>query len=87
MTAKVVKLKTKIQHGSETVAVLEFQPLKAKHLRKMPMNPGLSDMLNLAGDLCAQPPSVMDELSAEDTAAVLEVVGGFFGSFQPTGAK
>lgn len=83
----VVKLKQPIQFGSEQIHVLEFQTLKAKHLRKMPAQPGISDMLDLAGVLCAQPPSVMDELSAEDTAAVMELVGGFFAGFGGTGGK
>jgi len=76
--ANIIKLKEPIQFGYETIRVLEFETMKAKHLRKMPAKPSMDDMLNLAGVLCGQPPSVMDELGMEDTQAVMDLVGGFF---------
>jgi hypothetical protein len=76
--AKIIKLKEPIQFGSETIGVLEFQDMKAKHLRKISAKPSMDDLLNLAGVLCGQPPSVIDELGMEDTQAVMELVGGFF---------
>lgn len=75
---KVIKLKEPVQAGSETISVLEFEVMKAKHLRKMAAKPTIDDLLNLAGKLCNQPPSVIDELGMDDTQAVMELVSGFF---------
>lgn len=76
--AKIIKLKEPIHFGSDTISVLEFEDMKAKHLRKMSAKPSMDDLLNLAGVLCNQPPSVIDELGMEDTQAVMELVSGFF---------
>jgi hypothetical protein len=74
----VVKLKEPIAFGSETITELRLRKPKAKDFRRMPMTPGVGDLLDLAGQLSAQPKPVIDELGAEDLMEVLECVGGFF---------
>lgn len=76
-----------IQQGSETIKELEFRKPKAKDLRKLPVNAGTGDILDLAGRLCGQPPSVIDELSIDDTVKVLEVVSDFLPGSQKTGKQ
>lgn len=80
-------LKEPIQFGSETITELEFVKPKAKHLRSLPIEPGISDLLDLAGTISGQPKKVIDELSAEDTFEVLEVLNRFLPSGQKTGDK
>lgn len=88
MTAKTITLKKPIQQGSETISKLEFREPVAKDLRKLPLeNMSMSVMLDLAGDLCGQPTSVVDQLSIADTQEVLGVVGGFLAGIQETGGK
>jgi len=82
-----LKLIEPITIGSEKIEVLEFRKAKAKDLRKLPSNPDTGDILNLAGRLCGQPPSTIDELGIEDTKAMLEAVSNFLGNSQKTGDK
>lgn len=84
MTTKL-KLKEPITWGSETIAELEIRKPKAKDLRGLPLQMGFGDMLKLAARCAGQPDPVIDELSIEDTTALLEVLGGFMGSSPATG--
>jgi len=83
----VLKLKEPILWGSETISELTIRAPKAKDIRKLPEKPNTGDIIDLAGRLCGQPPPVMDELSIEDTKAVLQVVGNFMDGGPATGNK
>lgn len=80
-----LKLSTPISFGSETISELIFQPLKAKHLRKMPNDVNADYLLTLAGTLTGVVPLVIDELCAEDAFRVIEVTSGFFPNSRTTG--
>lgn len=82
---RTIKLAEPIQFGSETIEELVFRKPKAKDFRSMPVDPGVGDLLNLAGRLAGQPPSVIDDLSVEDMLAVLEIVEGFIPAGRETG--
>jgi hypothetical protein len=84
---ETLKLKEPVQQGSEIISELKFRAPKAKDFRRLPSNPQTGDILDLAGRLCGQPPSMIDELGMEDMKAVLEVVGNFMEPGQQTGAK
>lgn len=73
-----LELKEPIVHGSEKIESLEFRKPKAKDFRGLPAQPNTGDLLDLAGRLCGQPKSVIDELGVEDMKEVLTVVGNFF---------
>lgn len=75
-----ITLKHPIEHGNETISVLNIQQPKAKHLRDMPIEPNTGDLLDLAAKLAKQPPSVIDELTMYDMTKVLTVVGNFIDS-------
>ena len=83
--AVTVKLREPIPFGSETITELTLRKPKAKDFRRMPMSPGIGDLLDLAGQLSAQPKAVIDELGPEDMQEVLERVGDFFPSGRGTG--
>lgn len=85
--AAVIELREPIQRGTELITKLELRKPKAKDLRKLPMQLDTGDLLNLAGALCGQPPSVIDELGMEDTSELLDTVGNFMAPGQPTGGK
>lgn len=70
-------LKEPIKQGSEIISELEMRKPKAKDFRGMSMNPDVGALLDLAGKLCAQPKSVMDELGVEDMKVILQAVGDF----------
>lgn len=72
----VVVLEEPIIRGNEEpIQYLKFVKPKGKHLRKWPANPGMNDMLKLAGKLTLQPDSVFDEMDSKDVTKVLEFVG------------
>lgn len=79
---KKITLDEPIEHGTETITVLEIKQPKAKHLRSMPLEPNTGDLLDLAAKLAGQPPSVIDELSMKDMTEVLTVVGNFIDAGQ-----
>lgn len=80
-------LATPIQHGTETIKEFDLRRLKAKDFRSLPAELGFDDMLTLASASAAQPPSVIDELDAEDMTKLMEVVGSFLGSSLKTGKR
>jgi hypothetical protein len=82
-----LKLKESIQQGTEQISELLVRKPKAKDIRKLPADPKTGDILDLAGRLCGQPPSVIDELCMEDTMELLDIVGNFIQPGQKTGAK
>jgi len=73
-----IKLSSPIHAGSEPIQELVVREPKAKDMRTLPSAPTTGDLLNLAGKLCAQPPSVIDQLSIPDMQKVLEAVSSFF---------
>ncbi|WP_251976715.1 phage tail assembly protein [Salinicola avicenniae] len=81
----VIKLQEPIQHGSEEIRELVIRRPKARDFRRLPMEPAMGDMLNLAGDLAGQPPSVIDELDVADMLAVVQEVGKFMPDGPATG--
>jgi len=82
MEDKTFPLTRPITVGSEEITELTFTDRpKAKHFRGITIGRGgaiaMGEMLDLAGRLCSQPPSVMDELSPVDMMRVMEVVTRF----------
>lgn len=77
-----LKLQTPIEFGSEQVSELAFQELKAKHMRHLPKEVGMNEILKLASTLTGLPDKFIDELSSQDTMRVIEVINGFFQNSQ-----
>lgn len=87
MGSKTLTLKEPIEQGSEKITEFVIRKPKGKDFRSMPMEPKVGDMLNLLGKLVGHPPSVIDELGAEDMVAAMEIVGGFIPGGLVTGGK
>lgn len=79
-----LKLNTPIQFGSETIQELTFQDLKAKHIRHLPKEVGMNEILGIASTLSGLPDKFIDELTCDDTLRVVEVINGFFLNSQGT---
>ena len=77
-----LKLETPIHFGSEVITKLSFSPLKAKHMRALPKDIGMNDLLNLASTLSGVPSQFLDELSSSDTIRVMETINRFFQTSQ-----
>lgn len=86
MQPKTIVLQHPVSHGAENITELIFsRPMKGRDLRGLPLSMGFEHLLVLAGRLCGQPPSVMEQLEGEDLLTVVETAGVFFGSGRPTG--
>ncbi len=79
-------LKQPVSFGGENVTELAFRRPKARDLRPLPMGElKAGDLLDLAARLAEVPPSLLDELEAEDAMAVMALVGGFTDASRKTG--
>lgn len=84
---KIVALKYPVQAHGEDVREIRIPRLKLKHMRVMDEAKGdLDKMALLIGAVAGLAPSTVNELDAEDFMTLSEVLGGFLGSSQATGA-
>lgn len=74
-----LKLSEPIKYGKDTVyEQLIFKKPKAKHIKKMDLqNLKMEDVMGLAGKLCGEAPSVLDELGMTDLFALGDVINYF----------
>lgn len=72
-----MKLTEPVKGTDGMIKELEFRRPKAKDLRALSTSPTMSELLDLGGQLCAQPKFVIDELDAQDAMKLLEIVGNF----------
>ena len=73
----ILPLVNPITFGSEVIDHLELMEPKAKHIRKMPAEPIVDDVLKVCADLACRNDAFMDELSLKDVNSL----GEFFGAF------
>jgi hypothetical protein len=77
---QTVKLRTPVKHGEQLMSELVFRPLVGRDLRDMPAqgeSVRIGDLMDIASKMAALPPSIMDQLCAEDLTLTLAVVNGF----------
>jgi hypothetical protein len=87
-SASIVNLSEPVQHGEETIKVLEIRKPTAADMRDMPVqNQTMGHMMDLAANLTGHPPSVINQLAVQDVTALMEVVAGFMEPGQTTGQK
>lgn len=78
----IVPLKKHITFGSQTITELRFREPKTGDLRGIPLQALMSDhLMNVAGKVCGQPSTIIDELSIADA---LEI-GALIADFLPDG--
>jgi len=85
--SKKLVLSEPVEHGSETVTELIYRRPKGGDIRKIPTEPNMGDLIDLAGRLCGREPSFMNELDIIDVMASVEIVSGFLSSGRKTGKK
>ncbi len=78
-------LQQPIQQGSASITEFTIAPPKAKHFRGISTEMSMSDMLDLAGKLSGQPPTVIDELSVIDMQRLMTEINRFLGHSPATG--
>lgn len=83
----VVKLNEPVQHGSETITEMTVVKPRGKHLRRLPANPTTGDNLDLLARLTGHPPSVIDELGADDIEKLIEAADSFLPPGRLTGGR
>jgi hypothetical protein len=78
-------LEDPVQWGEKLIDVLEFNRLKAKHIRGLGANRTMGDMLDLVSKSTLLPTAAIDELSAADALKAVEIIGGFLQGSQKIG--
>lgn len=70
-----IKLQEPIEWGTETIEKIVLKPPRGKHLRGLPVSPGLNDILKLASKISGVSSAVFDEMCSEDVMRVVDAVG------------
>lgn len=70
-----IKLVEPVTFGSETISVVILKAPKGKHLKLLPPNPALKDILNMASKVSGVSSVVIDEMCATDVLAIAEAMG------------
>lgn len=73
----IMPLSKPIKYGEKQITELHLDEPKAKHIRKMPTNPIMDDVLKICGKLANEPDSLVDELSLKDCNRLAEFFGAF----------
>lgn len=78
-------LRTPIDANAGRIEVLTFRPIKAKHMRTLPADPNLGNLLDIAGFSTGLSAREIDLIDAADVADVLTIVGEFLAPGRPIG--
>lgn len=79
---KIIKLDFPIDWDGQTIEEIVLQRPKGKHLKKMPGEPGIKDLLALASRVSGHPSMIFDELDGSDVTKVCEAIGDFLSDGQ-----
>lgn len=71
-------IELKVDGELKIIETLELIKPRAKHMRALPSEPKIGDILDMAGKLARQPRHVMDELSGKDVNRLAEELEAFF---------
>lgn len=74
-TEITVKLVEPISFGSDTVTHITLKAPRGKHLKLLPPNPALKDILTIASKVSGVSSAVIDEMCATDVIAIAEAMG------------
>lgn len=73
----ILPLTSPVSLGDETIKELLLDEPKAKHIRNLPGDPGVDDVLKICADLAHQPDSVIDELNMRDVGKLTSFFEAF----------
>ena len=82
-----IEIKTPEGEVLEKITTITIKRPRGKEFRAMKSDSKMAMTLELLGACANLPPSTVDMIDADDLIPLMEIVGGFFGSFTPTGAK
>lgn len=74
---KTLTLSEPVKFGDEELSTLTIRWPKGRDFRAVKSATPIGMALDLAAELCDVPPSVIDDLAADDTKAVMGIVGPF----------
>lgn len=87
MHTVTIDLEHPVMHGTQEVTQLVLQgPLRGKHLKGIPLDTITFDhVLLIAGRMCGQVPTVMEQLQGDDLMRVIQETSGFLSGGRTTG--
>ena len=75
---KTLKLSKSIMHGTEEITELKFREMTMGDIRKHGIPEKPTEYLELASELTAIPPPILDQMSPKDFIPLVEAIGSFF---------
>ena len=73
----ILPLSQPVDFGDDKITELELDEPKAKHIRNLPGDPLVDDVLKICADLAHQPDSVIDELCMKDVGKLTDYFEAF----------
>lgn len=73
----ILPLSAPVTFGEDTITELLLDEPKAKHIRNLPGDPIVDDVLKICADLAHQPDSVIDELNMKDVGKLTDYFEAF----------
>lgn len=70
-----IKLEDPIQWGEETIEEVILKPIRGKHIKNLPAQPALKDLLVIASKISGVSSAVFDEMASSDIMKIAEAVG------------
>ena len=70
-----LELTQPIEFGSRKITALTFREPRAKDMRAIKPEMTFGDLLDIGGELCAEPKKIMDMLHPDDARRVVDHVG------------
>ena len=80
-----IKLQYPVEYDDKTYDTIVLKRPKGKHLKKLPQDPRLEDLLILAVKCSGLPNGVFDNMDGADCITVTEQIGDFLESGQKIG--
>lgn len=74
---KTIKLEFPIDFDGESISEVKLKRPKGKHLKKLPAEPGVKDLLAIASRVSGLPAIIFDEMDGSDVSLVCEAIGDF----------
>jgi len=81
------KLATPIEFDGKTYETLEIPRPKGKHLKTIPANPNLGEVMAVAVKICNVPSKVFDEMDAYDYSEIGGILTDFLSNSPKTSKK
>lgn len=87
MSEVTIELKYPVKNGDEQLTSITLRRPLGRDMRRLPAEPSMGHMMELAACVSGLPDVVWDRMDAEDVTRAMEVIAGFLPAGRPDGRK